>query len=427
MAKIPAGPQAGEFHYRPGSDPFGASGWRLVDTEVDPASLDPNQLQWGENIRLRGKGIMTRPGLVLKLDLGSAAGSILHFGALPVDNPRTRIWMSGLGAYGSAGTLTGSGLSHYDPSEPIAFQQHSHYLRAADFQMPIARYGTSLFVGDKSTLRVLVDVRGPYGIEALTAIPTPPCSPVVSWPGYTIRCMQEFDGLLFVGLENNTVPTSSKIAVWNTLTATNDITGIRPPKAMGIWRNSLVVGFDATAAHIRVRDAGAAPGSWTTFALAGSECSGNGNAIAEVGDSVWIAGGNTKLFRFEGTALTLARTIGGADATGSGITSVCLHRGLLYYGWNTPTATFASRIGRHDPDSTAANEWTDTYKDLTTAVPNFKQLSSMLSYRGQLYAGGAQAWVVATAQNDVQGTPESVHDTGVPATDFRVMQMLRYV
>lgn len=423
MAKIPTTPQGHEFHMRPGVDPFGPNAWRGVNTETDPGSLDPNELQWGENFRRQGKGLRSRSGLTQVVDLGTDAGSVMYFGALPSNNPRTRVWMSTLGAYGGS-TVTGSGLAHYDPSEPIAFQHHSHYYRAADLQMPIAKFGTRLYIGDGDTLRELVDIRGSYGIEAIEAVPTPPVTPIVRIPGFTIRCMLEFNGFLFLGLEDDATPATSKIMAWDGLTLKTDISGIDVPVAFGIWRDKLVVGFEVGTGHIRSRAMGAIPGTWTTHALVGVETAISGNAMAECGANLFIAGGNTKLFKFDGTNVTLVRTIAGAAADGSGITSLTLHRGLLYYGWNVPI-TYNSRLGRFDPDSTAT-DWVDTYLDVTAAVPDFTRLSSLLSYRGQVYMGGRQVSVVASAMNDVMGTPEIVNDTGTPSTDFRIMQMLRF-
>lgn len=428
MTKVPTGPGVFEFQLRPGVDPLGGSGWRGVNTEADPGSIAPNELQWGENIRLTGKGIRSRSGLTKVLDLGTAAGSIYHFGPLPVDNPRTRLWLTALAVYNSdtAAIRTGSSVYHLDPTEDPVFQTHSRFFSAAGSIALLAKYGEKLYVGERDTLKELVDITAPPGLNLVDVSPTPAAIPIAQFTGYTIRAVKEFDGKLFISLENNTTITSSKVVVWDGLGVTEDLTGVRPVQAFGIWRDKLVAGFDATAANIRVRDSGAAPGTWVTYALAGFSCALTGNAMAEYGPYIYIASGVDLLFRFNGSSLTLVRTIATCGTAAlTGCNALTLHNGLLYYGWNED-GTEAAKLGRHDYDSTAANEYVDTYKDLNADQPNFKRLTALASYRGQVWAGGQQMWVVATAINDVKGTVEVVNSTGTPTEDFRVVGFTRF-
>lgn len=423
MPKIPTTPQGIEFQLRPGAPPFGPAGWRGVNTEDDPVSLDPNELQRGDDVRLKGRIITPRPGLVEKIDLG--VDPVTWLLEAPVDNPRVRLWLTALGCFGTA-IGTGATIMHVDPTENPVVQTYGNYFATADRQIPLGRYGDKLFVGDKSALREVVEVTAPPGTSIALIAPNPPQVPVITFPGFTIRCLLEFDSLLFIGLENDATPTSSKIVAWNGISARDDLTGIRPPLAFGIWRDKLVAGFDATAGNIRYRDKGSVPGTWTTVALAGFRCATQGNVMQEARQYLFIASGIGDIYRFDGAALTVVRSIAAAAADGKGVTALTLHKGLLYYGWNTPSAAYASRIGRHDPDSTAANEWIDTYKDITTEIANFIELQSMQSYRGQIYCGGRQVWIVATAVNDVKGTLETISNTGAPGAGFGLMQLLRH-
>lgn len=423
MAKIPL-KDGTEFQIRPGVPPFGPSpaGWRGVNTEADPGSLDPNELQRGDNIRLRGRVIHTRPGLTEKADL---LARIMHLKELPVDNPRTRLWFSTLGCFGFT-IGTGGTILHYDPSETPAIQSYNAFFAETDRQIPMATYGDKLFVGDKSALREVVQIAPISGVSTSSLIPSPSTIPVANFTDFTIRAMKEFDGKLFISLENNFSIGGSKIVFWNGLAVRDDLTAIRPPLAFGIWRDKLVAGFDSTAANIRARDRGdTAPGTWTTYALAGYLTSRWGNAMQEERESLYIASGTDKIFKFDGSALTLANTIAGCATDGFGCTGMTLHRGLLYYVWNTPSAAYATRIGRHDPDS-ALSIWLDTYKDVTTEQANFKRATSILSYRDQIVFGGAQSWLLATAENDVKGTLEVLSDTGAPSLFFDIVQLLRF-
>lgn len=429
MAKKPLDPQATPFHLRPGVEPFGPQGWDGVNTEDDPGSLAPWELQRGENIRLVGKHIRERDALSPVVDFGLALNDvdnqILWMSEAPVDNPRTRLWFTAHGCFGTS-VGTGASIFHIDPSSIPVLQPYANIFTGVDFQSPMGKFGDKLFIGDRQFLREIILITPPANVSTSEYLFSPSTTPVVSFPGYTIRSLLEFDGKLFIGLEDNVTPGASKIVTWNGLGWKDDLTGIRPPLAFGIWRDKLVCGFDSTAAHVRYRGIGSSPGSWTTVALGGFQCTFNGNAMAEYKQYLFIASGVGDIFRFDGSALSLVRNIAAAAVDGSGVTGVALHRGLLYYGWNTPGAAYASRIGRHDLESTGANEWIDTYKNVSTEQANFKQLCSIASYRSQIMIGGQQIWVLATPVDNPQGTLEVINNTGAPSAGSQVRQLLRF-
>lgn len=428
MAKIPTSRQGIEFQVRPGVPPLGPDGWHGVNTESDPGSLNPDELQRGDNIRLLGGDIRARAGQSQSVDFGLAPGPndnhVMWMGVAPTNTPRVRLWLSAQGCFGTA-IGTGSTIQHIDPAQVPVVQSYAQFFTSSSFQAPLGTYGGRLFVGDRDTLREMILVTSHVGVPAGVIAFSPSQTPVARFPGFAIRCLREFDSKLFVGLENLAAPGASKIAVWDGIAAKDDKTAIRPPLNFGPWRDKIVAGFDATAGNIQVRPIGDAPGTWTAFALAGFQTAIQGNAMAEERQYLYIASGIDKLFRFDGAALTLARTIAGCAADGFGCTAVGLHRGLLYYGWNDNGGGHQARIGRHDPDSTST-EWVDTYKDVTANQANFIQLSSMLSYRSQLYCGGQKVWVIATAKEDVKGVVEVINNNGAPGAGFDVMQLIRH-
>jgi hypothetical protein len=429
LAKIPTTDGTVEFHLRPGQPPFGQLGWRGVNTESDPSSLDPNELQFAQDVRLRGKSIITRWALDINnvIDLGAGVDDLENriLGVLeaPVDNPRVRIWMTARGCFGGISN-TGATLMRFDPSERPQFQNYGLFNTVADYQMPMGKYGGSLYIGDRDKVRRVAQITPHPNMPTSAFVYDPSYPTIASFSGYLVRCLIEFDSKLFIGLENSGAIGNSKIAVYDGQQVKDDITGIRPPLAFGIYQNKLVAGFDSTAGNIRVRSAGDAPGTWNTFALAGFQCATQNNSIVENRQYVYIASGIDKIFRFDGTNLTLVRTVAGCDTTGFGVTALTRHRSLLYYLWNAP-ATFASKLGRHDPDSTGVNEFIDTYKDITADQANFIRGSSLLSYRNQIYVGGQHEWLVCTAVNDVKGSLEVLNDTGAGA-GFMIEQMVRF-
>jgi hypothetical protein len=438
--KFPKDENSGEFQFRPGSQIFGDGAWLGVNTQDDPGSLKPNELQRGENIRLAGKNIKGRTGntpLTTLPNLGSVgpvkAGQVMWLKEAPADNPHIRLWFSTLGCLG-AGIGTGGTIFSIDQSQSPQVQIYARFFASTDRTVYLASYSDAIFAGDKTALRGLVLLSAPTGVDMNTFAPSPPSTPYAVFTGYTISCMKEFDGKLFVGLSNDATPAASKIIVWNGLSWQDDLTGIRPPLCMGTWQSKLVVGFDATAGHIRTRVPGAAPGTWTTVALGGFKCAPFGNAIMEVGPKTYIASGDRQLYQYDGTTLSLATTVASADNVGGrGVCALCKHQNLLYYGWNE-VSPWKSWIGRHDPDNTfsAATEWVDAYKDISNDAAlvafdggTFRRLTAMESYRQNIFVGGSRYWIAATADNDVKGNMRVVYP-GSSSAGFEVQQLLRF-
>jgi len=430
MAKIPTESGVGEFHVRPGVAPLGSNGWRGVNTEDDPIAIDLNQLQRGQNIRRNGSTLRSRPGLVEKINLSTVAGfppgAVMWLAEAPVLSEPLNLWVSCQGAFGHS-PVTGATIIQIEATADPPAKSYLTILADVNRSLRLASYGTKLISGDGPALREILRVLVFPGPDLSYRIPSSPFMPLANISGFTITCMLEFDGKLFVGLSNNAISTSSKIMVWDGQQLVDDLTGVRPPVAFGIWQNKLVCGFDATAANIRVRDTGSAPGTWTTYALAGSSCAPYGNAIQEYRGKTYIASGGKKIFAFDGTALTLAHTVAAA-ADGDGVNALTLHNGLLYYGWSgDPNGIPPSpaSLGRFDEES-SATAWIDSYKDLTGDQTNFQLLGALCSYRGQIHCGGSQQWVVATASNDVKGTLEVINGTGIPAAGYGCLQLVRF-
>jgi hypothetical protein len=427
MAKTPTTPQGIEFQLRPGVDPIGGADWRGVNTETDPASLAANELQRGENIRLNGRIILSRPPVIEKLKLSDYGGDgpILALKEGPVDNPRVRLWFAEVGCYGLVGG-SGGEILQVDPTQDPIVQGYSTFYCTNDTQPVLAAFGDTLIAANQSTLHTIIQITPPPGITSKMILASPPMLSAVDFPGYVVISMQEFDGKLFIGLGNPTVPAASKIAVWDGITIKDDKTGIYPPISMGTWRDKLVVGFTAggptgVADGALVRSTGTAPGTYASPVLAGFQSTGYGNAMQEVRQYLYIAGGNQKIFKFDGTNLTLARTL--AAATGI-CTSLTLYNGLLHYGWYL-SAAGESGIGRHDPDSTAGNEWLDVQKDLTAAIASFKYIWSMKAYRQSIYCGGRSVTILSTAPNNIRGTPTLLY-SATSFTTWGLAQIVRF-
>lgn len=423
MAKITTKDDTRDIEWRQGVDPFGNAGWRGMNTEKDPGSLQPNELQLGRDVRLLGGNVVTRTGLALLFDLtqleGVGSGDHVHWmDEFPNDNPHTRLWFAALGCFG-AGAGTGAQIMRVDTLEDPTFQIYANFLSETSFSSRLSPYGDRMMIGNGDLLQEIFQITPPPGVSIATIMPTAPQILIKQFTGYLIRCMAEFDNKLFIGLENVAVPATSKIVVWDGLIFEDDITGIAPPLAFGRWRDTLVVGFSAATAAIKYRTVGDAPGSWTAVALAGFGCSFAQNCMVEDHENLYIVDGVSKIFKFNGTVLTLERTIGAC----SSLHALCMQDDILHYGWNK-TVNFHAMIGRRDRDSSSL-EYVDGYKNLTTDIAAFKNMTAMESYRGQIVCGAYGAVIIATKSNDVQGTAITISAPGASGSAFPILQILR--
>lgn len=414
---------------RPGLKGF--PGWRGMVTEEDPSSIPSNSFQLLRNMRFVGGIPISRPGHTL---YGNVGAEVYLLDSFPVVNPRTRLWMTVLGCFGTS-IGTGARIVHYDPDENPTFQVYANYYAQGSRQNPLAVFGDDLYVGDKSLLRKPAIISSPAGTAVSALLDTPPDAPIYDFTGFTITWLREFNSRLFIGLVADAAPnTTSKIASWDGLTIRDELTGVGVSYAAETFRGiKLVVGFDTTAGHVRYRDLA---GTWTTLALAGYETSVSGNAMKEHRDGISIAGGKTNLYRYTEPAgvptLAVHRNIAAAAADGNGITVVTVHNGMLWYGWNAPAATYLSRLGRWDADNAGgATEFIDTYYDISASVPNFKGLFGLESYRQQMYLSGAAQWLLAITPETLGGVPNqlyTINDGGTPGVgiNFPGLQLLTY-
>lgn len=422
MSKFTLPEDAREVHFRKGADPFGNAGWRGMNTESDPGALQPNELQLGRDIRLVGGHIEGRPGLSLIADLGDldnlAQNGVHWMDEFGVTNPYTRLWLIAEGCFGFAAG-TGAQIIRLDTLSNPKVQVYANFSSETSYSTPLASYGDRLMAGNGNLLQEIFQITPPYGVTVASIMPSPPQILIHDFTGYIIRCMVEFDGQLMIGLENLSNPALSKIVSWDGSSFSDDLTGIDPPLAFGRWHDKLIVGFSSATAAIKYRDMGDSPGTWTNVALAGFGCSTSQNAIVEDIDGTYIADGISKIFKFNGTVLSLVRTVGSCAS----LRTLCMHDNILHYGWNS-TVTFASHLGRRDVDSSSL-EYVDDYKNLTTDVAGFKNLVSMESYRSQIVCAGYGAQIIATAPNDVKGTAFSLSAPGASGSAFPINQVLR--
>lgn len=385
------------FEFRTG---FGGTYGGML-TEGDPAQNGPWRPRMVVNARLVAGEYRERAGLA-KLDenaIDSAGGKIKNILSFNLATPKP-LWIIGNGCPGIS-TSAGYSLVSLDPEQDPEVQAQV-YDSGLGTEPIIAKYGESWYLAASATLYLLQPLRTRWGTEALDLSGTSQQRPIHTFTGYTIKCMFEFDGSLFIGLDNGNG--ASKVSTWNGISIQDEtgMTAIDPPTCMAAYRiqdggDALVMGT-SNANTIYIRNTA---GTWSTI-----------GAIASVQmlaykDVLYIATGSTALYSWNGTTLASARS----PALTSEVRGVAVFNGYLYFCYTTSTP--ASIIGKYD-----GSTWTDAEKNLTTQLGAGTDVRDVEYYRDMLIASGARSggklWVspgTSTSGTWVEVNPDATTGT----------------
>jgi hypothetical protein len=340
----------------------------------DPGSVPLNRLRYAENCRFRGGTITDRHSAEDVVD-GTAYEALLDVTTSEISG----IYDWTLGSTSKLvclleGCTLGGGaywmVMVWNFAAKNALVQRVLFPAATLCSMAV--FDGDLYVGVDSTLYV-VPLEEPGG-DVQTASSLHARSDIVkTFSGFSIRSMCEYDGKLFIGLDAGAG--ASKIATWDGLTlrdgtngTTADKTAIDPPSKMVKFRDQLAIGF-TTATGLIFRDA------------AGAYTSSGGTAITvemvSYRDNLYVASGGITLTKWDGAAVSAARTFG----AGNLFWSVAEFNGYLYYGWQS--STNHAIVGR----MTSGGVFTDTIKDLTGLVATLIKPRVMTEYLGGLAVG----------------------------------------
>ena len=361
-------PDQGRFDFRKGIGGF--PGWRGVFREGDPASIPLNSLWTLINGRFKGGSIRPRFGITEHNSTAIQASDacIGWIDDFQVSAPN-KLW---IGMDGCPGISTGTGFSlvNLDSEQSPNFQR-SVYYNGAVTRVVLATYGSQLHVAVDDELRVIELLLQPYGIENLSVSGSAQDLPLVQLSTGTIRCMAEFDGTLFLGVDDGAG--NSFIATWDGVTLLeDDLTGIDAPQCMAIHHvpdggDALFVGI---AGELRYRDT---DGNWTTAATATDF---DPNEMLPYKDSLYVANADGDQWEWDNSSLASANSPTGATAC----RAIEVADGYLFYGYETASAAL---IGRFDGSS-----WADTHKNLTTQTAGTTTVRTLREHRGYLVAGG---------------------------------------
>jgi hypothetical protein len=367
--------------------------WGGMWLGADAGSVPANRARHLENVRFRNGTYQSRGGL------SQVNSTALHHSSAKIADlqdfqRRTRkAYIMFTGCPGLS-TTVGFSSAWYDQDQSPAWQRGVYYNGAAN-DMVGGKFDGRLYLGVDATLKVLQLINAPYGAsEGLAIAGLEQAETLTTFTGFVIRCFQEFDGKLFIGLDAGAG--ASKIVTWDGLAFRDDLTGIDPPSAFTKWRNKLVVGFSTNPSGIRVRDEGDSPGTWAAL-VAGALAS---VAMTSYKDNVYITDGAADVWRYDGTTLASVRTIAGA--TIRGLTTYNDGSAIyLFYGYQS--SGNAAIIGRFDGSS-----YVDVHYNITTTYPGARLPRVLLDYSGAIMAVTSTAAtggrLYISKGNDTDGT-----------------------
>lgn len=361
------------FEFRAG---FGDLQWKGMLTNGDAGANPPNRPRMLVNARLTGGGYVERAGLTTFDTLVSSSACVRLIADFQLSSPK-KLWIRGDGCPGVSSSA-GFYIATLDQEQSPEFQRAVYY-SAATTSVILARFDGALHLGVDGALKKLQLIIMPYGTENLSASGSSQDTPIYSFPAGTISCMQEFDGKLFIGVDNG--PGASSISTWDGISIRSELTGINAPTSFGLYRvqnggDCIVVGFGTATNHIRYRPTGASPGTWTTVVPAAGTVASV--AMAAYKDVLYITDGALNLWSYDGTTLTIARV----PASGTAVRAVATFNGLLYFGYDTSAAAI---IGKYD-----GSTWTDVEKNLTTQFTGTSSIRYLAAYRGCLIGVGVE-------------------------------------
>jgi hypothetical protein len=274
--------------------------------------------------------------------------------------------------------VNGYSLNWYDNDQASKFARGLYY-DAAPAVLKIGTFDGRIFIGDNEQLKAFTLIVPHYQDEQLAVAGVEQAEVIHTFSGFTITCLMEFDGKLFIGLDNGAG--ASKVAVWDGLTmhdgtngTTADLTGIDPPADMIRWRDKLVVGLSTTG--LRIRERGSVPGTWASVA------SGFPTYKLETyRDDVYGTTAAADVWRYQGGAVASVLNVAGAAMRGIAQHQDQSGNRYLFVGYQS--STNQAILARRD----SAGAWSDPHKNLTAQDAQARSPEALISYRNQLVAG----------------------------------------
>ena len=348
----------------------GFDGWGGMVLTGDPASIPANRIRHGENVRFVGGNLKPRPGVEAFNSVAIHATDARILSLVDFQVAPTKLYLSLDGCPGISSSV-GSSINWFDTEQEDEFSTGLYYSSATNNPV-IGTFDGRVFIGVDSVLKAFTLIQADYGTEGIDVSGVEQAEVIWTFSGMTITFLKEFDGKLFIGLNNGAG--GGQVAVWDGLTLfTDDGTGaISVPSAATVWREQLAMAF--IDEDLMFRPVGDSPATWSTVVAAAMPAVGSG--LTSYRDALYWVGGGTSIFKYDGSAVTTPKTIASAE-----IVSIAPAFGFLYYGWKT--GANVATLGQMNSSGT----FTDSHKTFTAEVATARYPRTLKLYRGKLAVG----------------------------------------
>ena len=354
------------FEYRPGQAGF--PGWEGQERDGDACSIAPNRPRMVINGRYRNKAIESRGGQdrlnAIELAPNNIRSIFDHQEAYPV-----QLAIVTIGCPGPSGPIGVGGFSvqTYNWDQDPEFQRVFYYSLATD--LTLANFDGRVYLSVDEDLRKLTFIDVPYGQENFAISGVNQDIPLHTFSN-NIKAMLAFDGKLFIAVANGA---TSKVYTFDGLTTRDDTGGnfASEPRAFGLYRDFIVVGYTAAANKISIRPRGESGAAvWTDVAGAAE---GMHRYALEYADKLFWIGNGDDVWQYNGTAISSSLNIVGAV-----FTDIAVGDGLLYACY---TQGGVAKIASYD-----GTTWTNAYKVFTGQLVD---INAMYWYKNSIWVQGA--------------------------------------
>lgn len=372
MAKTPI--DGRHFQYRNGTPSGGGETfyWKGVATKPDLGAQPADRPRRVVNGRYVGGHIIARPPLAeyeVEVPIIPNPYGNYNYDAQPTflaEHPSfggIKIWWGGpidVSFPFEYGCTFGTIDSDYDP----VYHEVGRYYRAADFNFSVAKYAQSIYVGEIGALKRLYRIDAVAREVSYTKWLPPSDEIIMGYQSRAVTGLHSHDGRLYYAVVDPANVALGEIWAWNGVQAVKvyDLTSSgRDGVWMTTYKNTLVVTVVGdTKLHVM-----APAGTWSTATVAEFGAANCANNMAEVKGILYIANGTNKIHSWDGTSLTLVRTVPNYTGTTSYLRALAAFNGRLYYTWADAFMHHWPWLGVFDPDTTkAAFKWVDKYKEI---------------------------------------------------------------
>lgn len=345
-----------------------------MDLEADPGSIAPYDFRELWNVDWQGSELVPRGGAVPLMD-EAFDGCWQLLTDFQTAAQRLYIVLGGCPDISANGRSVGFFDPDFRDSQFGDVINRMLYFPWIAGNAVLGSFDGDLYLGADSLYKKLHLTEPVSGEDPLQASGPSQDENIQSLPGYIIRCFADFDGKHFIAAENVATPTDSAIFIWDGSTFQKDLGGIVCPTSMVPFRDKLAIGFPSSENKIKLRPAGAVGTAYTDIAGLGAMGTTD---MASHQDNLYGATGSTKIWKCDGTTITLHHTIAGAT-----IRSVASLGGFLWFSYKSSTPH--AIVGRWNEGAS----FTDVAKDLTAQNPLALDVGAQLRpYRQNLYTYG---------------------------------------